>query len=267
MLREDLRQAIDTWLENEEEIVVCVDANEDVRTGPFATMMKDMGLQDIIISRHKHMSPPPATHARNEHDTPIDAIYSTIDIPEDTDIKCGFLAFGDGLPGDHRCLWVDFPYQIIFGYNPPHLAGVNVPRLIVQDPRARRHYHREVISAYTDENIFDKATELRRLVSQREQHDKIQALHKELLIATRRIRLRAAKICRKKKTGAIPWSPEFQKLMDTRTLWTLVVKKKKRVRMSSRKIRRLMKITGIPDAFQVSLDEAVQTSQCSTPRI
>jgi hypothetical protein len=253
LLQDDLEQAISQWLGANEDLIICLDANEDVRSGKLTSMLRAQGLVDLILSRHKDLSPP-ATHARNQQDTPIDAIFTTLDVT--ADIKCGYTPFGMGLPGDHRQLWADIPFEVIFGYNPPNINSINAPRLLVQDPRCRKKYHDHVLAGFADHNIMQRTSLLREKVKSKAPVPEIKAIHHAILVDSYRIRRRAAKKCRRKRKGAIPWSPELQLLFDIRQLWTLIVKKKKRVRMSSKQIRRLMAQCNNTDAFQVTLEEA-----------
>ena len=253
LLQEDLARAISDWLEANEDLIICLDANEDVRTGQLTSMLRAHGLADLILSKHKDLSPP-ATQARNQHDIPIDAIFTTLDITED--IKCGYTPFGEGLPGDHRQLWADIPFEVIFGYNPPNINSINAPRLLVQDPRCRKKYHDFVLEGFADHNIVERSNGLREKVKAKAPTHEIKSLHHAILVDSYRIRRRAAKKCRKKKKGAIPWSPQLQLLFDERELWTLITKKRKKVRMNNQQIRRLMAKCNNSDAFQVTLEEA-----------
>jgi hypothetical protein len=254
LLQEDLSQAIESWIAQSEDLVICLDANQDVRTGALSQMFATHGLHDIILTKHLSQASPPATHAMNQQAKPIDAIFTTLDLT--SDIRCGYMPFGDGLPGDHRLLWVDLPFQIMLGHNPPHLNSINAPRLVVQDPRCRQRYHRYVLNGFSDHQVFAKSRQLRSMVAQKAPVEDIKKVHHEILVTSYSIRRKAAKKCRKKRKGAIPWSPQLQKLFDERKLWTLIIKKLKRVRTSSRKLRRLMVKVGNSDAFQISLEEA-----------
>ena len=254
VLRDDLKIAITSWLEDQEDLVICLDANEDVRSGPLTTMLRQLGLQDIILTKHMPGGPPPATQAMNQQDKPIDAIFTTMD---PSAVKCGYSAFGEGLPGDHRTLWVDFPFTTIFGNNPPNLNRVYAPRLNVQDPRVVKKYCKEVTHAYQDNGVAELGRKLREETANKDV-ELAQETHQILEPLVYRLRMEVGSCIRKKKMGAIPWSPEMQKHFDARNLWTLVVKKKKRVRMSTRKIRRLMKKCFNKDAFDIDLATAQQ---------
>ena len=71
------------------------------------------------------------------------------------------------------------------------------------------------------------------------------------------VRQNVEKHIRKLKTGGIPWSPRLQLYRDKIELWEMVVKKRRHVRTSTSKIKRLMKKTMTPDALRTPLDHAV----------
>ncbi|CAJ1945733.1 unnamed protein product [Cylindrotheca closterium] len=78
-------------------------------------------------------------------------------------------------------------------------------------------------------------------------------------------------ICRKAEArwqrvtnGAVPWSPQIQNFWDRQSLWKLLLKGRKQCRVSSRKIRRLMKKTKLPDAWKkttVELEKALRNDR------
>ena len=58
---EDLDKEIKRWLEQEEELIIMLDANEDVRKGSTANWMKKWGLREAIMTRHGKNAPPTYT--------------------------------------------------------------------------------------------------------------------------------------------------------------------------------------------------------------
>ena len=51
-----------------------MDHNEDVRTGPLAVKLQELGMIDSILTLYS-ASPPPAIFNRNKTRTPIDALW------------------------------------------------------------------------------------------------------------------------------------------------------------------------------------------------
>jgi hypothetical protein len=71
------------------------------------------------------------------------------------------------------------------------------------------------------------------------------------------VRTGAEKKCQKLKMGKDQWSPKLQILRDTIFLWKLVIKKKKRQKVSSRLLRRTSKKAGIYNPVSSSLEQAI----------
>ncbi|CAJ1943883.1 unnamed protein product, partial [Cylindrotheca closterium] len=78
------------------------------------------------------------------------------------------------------------------------------------------------------------------------------------------IRRKAEARCRRVTNGAVPWSPQIQNFWDRQSLWKLLLKGRKQCRVSSRKIRRLMKKTKLPNAWKkttVELEKALRNDR------
>jgi hypothetical protein len=130
ILQADICQALDSWVQNGEHVVLMLDANQDIQSGSLSKAFIERGLQEAIISRHDELNPPVPTYNRGSN--PIDGIFTTLDI---TQARSGYLAFGEGLESDHRVAWLDIPYEVAFGHNPPHLHKLEPSRLSLQDPQ------------------------------------------------------------------------------------------------------------------------------------
>ena len=130
-LIEDLRKAVKQWIEDGEHLIIGMDANKDVRTGKLTKMLCKQGLHNAILSKHPHIGSV-TTCERTEKDLPIDAIMTTFNTNDR--IQAGYLAFDKGTPGDHRTLWMDIPFKLIFVNNPPHIQGVDAIPVAVKDP-------------------------------------------------------------------------------------------------------------------------------------
>ena len=75
-MMEDFEQAVSSWVEAGERIVIMMDANSDVRDGELATMLKPLGFKEQITFRHGPNEPPPGTHETNTSGRPIDGIWT-----------------------------------------------------------------------------------------------------------------------------------------------------------------------------------------------
>ena len=244
--KKDFKPALSEWLDNGDELVVSIDANQDVRKGRLQRMFKSLGLHNAITTRYPHL-PMPATHARNNNSKPINAIFTTINDP---DMRCGYLPFQEAFPGDHRPMWINIPKRTAWGQNPPHLFKPTSIGMSTNDPHLRQAYRKRVMIGYQQNNVVNKAAKLRQMVADNAPVEVIAQAHEELYDLNLSIRN-----LRKKRMGKVEWSPHHQLFRDRRHFWTMVVKKLKKVRMNKRYLLRLMKKACITGTLDVALDE------------
>jgi hypothetical protein len=182
ILQTDLCRALDTWLAAGEHIVLMLDANQDIRTDKLGRAFQSLGLKEAIISKHIDFHPPVPTQQTGSRT--IDGIFTTLDL---SDARCGYLAFGDGLESDHRMAWLDIPFEVAFGHNPPHLHKANPSRLSLEDPRFVARYHRQVIDGFETHQVFDKVDTLCKMVKDNAPLASIIDLYDTIAMLTRRI--------------------------------------------------------------------------------
>ena len=138
-------------------------------------------------------------------------------------MRCGYLAFGQGLPGDHRTAWIDLPLRELLGYNPPDLHRVYPPDLVVGDPRVRDKYNKKVLELLAKTKTAQKAAQLREMVKDNLQNpddpphtiEEVDALHLQINNERRDMGWKAAHKLRKKHTGAHPYTPKGKRLLAT----------------------------------------------------
>jgi hypothetical protein len=109
----DLCNEIDTWLEQGDQLIVALDANEELRRGPVSTAFKQRNLREVLLSRHGHNAPPTTDNGS----AVIDGIWATPAIGIE---RGGYLAGGEAIPRtNHRCLWMDVTYETLYGHAIP----------------------------------------------------------------------------------------------------------------------------------------------------
>ena len=135
--REDILQQlythIQTWMTNGEHIILCMDANEDIRDNRIRQFHLSLNLTEAILAKHKN---PPATCDKNSQRQPIDAIWVS---PGLQPVASGYLPFGKGCPSDHRLLWTELVKDTFLG-GAPKLAIPKPRRLRASDPRMVKKY-------------------------------------------------------------------------------------------------------------------------------
>jgi hypothetical protein len=258
-MMEDFGKTLLLWSERGGKIIVFADSNDDIRTGAVNDMFLQYSLKEHITRRHGNRRPLPSTHIRNTSCKPIDGIWSNIN---DSEFKCGYYPFGEGIPGDHRTTWIRIPKKIVYGRNPPHIYRMHITDLPTSDPRITKKYNSNIKKDMKARKIQPKIKLLRELIYNATNTDKpsygeITELYEELATFRQVTGIRALKRLRHKHTGAIPHSPEMTRLFDHKCLWYRVLMKRKNPQMGSKQIRRLMKKFNNTDAFDIPEKEVI----------
>ena len=158
---EDFKAEVTSWTSANEKVVIRMDANSDVRTGHLANMLRSLGFEEQITFRHARNGPPPATHIANTKGVPIDGIWTNF---AHGTMRCGYMAFHEGLPSDHRTAWIDLPMHEMLGYRPPDIHRRKPPNLIDSDPCIRKQCNRRVHRTLLKQGTMDKVKALRQMV-------------------------------------------------------------------------------------------------------
>ena len=124
---QQLHALVTNWMTEGEEIILCMDANDDTRQHRIKQFSNSLGLSDTILSRHTN---PPATCDKNNQRQPINTILIT---PGLNPVSSGYLPYGKGCPSDHRVLWFDIIKDTFLGQS-PKLATPKPRRLKASDP-------------------------------------------------------------------------------------------------------------------------------------
>ena len=90
---EDLRDEIKKWKDEGDQIILLMDVNEDINSGPIKMWMQELQLREAITSQHGGNE---ATYNRGSK--AIDGIFTSASI---NSIRSGYLPFGT-FPSDHR---------------------------------------------------------------------------------------------------------------------------------------------------------------------
>jgi hypothetical protein len=229
-----------------EQIILGIDANEDIRVGSFSRIMKEIGLTEICTHKHGTLAPP--TYARGS--TPIDAIFVSSTLKES---KCGYLP----VVCDHRILWIDIPIQIALGRDIPTSAGRCPQRLKLQDPRVVNKYVSVLTETLQSNNVLSRLKTLQQSIQESltdaELHE-YNALDDLRLKAIKK----ADRKCRHLRMGQVPYSPQLVMAWNKLKAWQLLLKKRKGRRVNSRYLQRSLKKAGIKDWTLLPVEEVVE---------
>ncbi|CAJ1940606.1 unnamed protein product [Cylindrotheca closterium] len=207
-------------------------------------------MEEAILKRH----PPTATHQQNQSNVSIDGIFTTSGVPV---LAGGYYAFGEFVEADHRALWIDIDLNTALGNFTPQGSTFKPRKLTLLDKRSVRRYLQLAHLGYEEYDIPSRHTKLnQRIESNGRQMSfslarKYNCLHRQMYM----VRRHAEDNCRTTSSGKVPWSPKLQGFWDRLSLWKLLLKGRKRCRVSSRKVRRLMKKTRLCTAWKKTTDE------------
>ena len=245
---EDLCAEVLRWMEEGDQILLGMDINDNVTLQSVRQPFRDIGLEEVIT--HRHQGPVPSTYNRGL--APIDGIFASSTLQ---DVSCGYLAFGDGVPSDHRCLWIDIPYSIAFGHDIPPCVKPSARRLKCTDPRTVKQYLDYYEAFVKQHHLAERAFSLQTraayplAAAEADEWESIDTLRIQGM-------LQAEKQCRKLRQGTIAWSPELQQSINTVTAWQLVCRSLRGVKVNSKFLHRSCAQAGIPAAPRSTLTDA-----------
>ena len=149
----DFWRALDKWIDDGEQLVICGDWNRDVRDEAFVEEFVSRNLHPAVTGKHD-ASKAPETY--NGGRLPIDEIFisSTLSLKH-----AGYLEHGSS-NGDHRPLWVDIHKQSALGDKFPDLPCFQARRLKCSDPRIVKKYSKILNEFYLRHNMYAKCIQL-----------------------------------------------------------------------------------------------------------
>ena len=258
---EDLGRHIQKWIRQQEQIIMGIDLNEDTWDSSAAETIENWGMKNILKQHHPNKQKV-ATCNKNHRNIPIDAIWTTPGIDCN---QCGMLGFGQLDQGrvDHRLLWVDIDEQSIFGFKPPPPAKRPSHGIPLRDPKLVKKINRRVTAErkrnHIPQRLFAleaKAQNGQFTTADIQQFESL--LHKDYVI-----RQKARKKCIKFYAGKTPYSDVIGNNRKELHLWSLILQHRKKRRIDTRKLRRLMRQTGQGNALQLTEAEATtKEKQC-----
>jgi hypothetical protein len=134
---EDLRDEVLKWKHLGDSLVLCGDINADVLSPEIVSFFSQLGLHNLIFSKHNSASAP-STMERNRSGIGIDGIWAS---PHLTLLNGGYLDIGD-FPGDHRPIWFELSLNDAFGRDRPNIWKPQARRLQLRDPQCVRRYRK-----------------------------------------------------------------------------------------------------------------------------
>ena len=236
-------------------IVIMLDANEDVENGEFNNMMQGLGLRNGVSARIN--STMPATHHRGSR--PISAIYCSRNLVV---TRSGILPIGMGVRGDHRNIYLDVQTKSLMGGDMYMVIPPPMRKLKLNDSRIYLCFIKLVKKHLISNNVMQLANQLYNRSTYPATVEMIKDMEKIDEQMGRAIQ-HGLKKCRKLRTGEIPFSALFNTLSRTNRLWHLTFKKKKGQKISNTTIRRLSKQVGISNPLGHPMKEVINQMRIS----
>ena len=217
-----------------------MDVNDNVRTGDVNTMLQIQGLSEAHAAQHPHM-PTQSTCNKNTQGIPVDGIWAS---PSLDCLAAGYYGYGEVLMGktDHRAIWADFSYESALGFKPPEPVYKVPQRLTLTDPRVVRKYNKVLLQEHRRQKLGRRAFDLQAAIP-----NGLTTVHKQEYETLAHLdmcaRKHANKKCRKLRMGYLEYSDTLKIARGAIDLWERVDRKRNGIQASTKKIRRLMRLT------------------------
>ena len=222
-------------------VVLGMDANNNVRDGKVTKSLMEIGMYKAVVSNYGGESVS-ATCAINKQRKPIDSIWTS---PGFTVLRCGFLSFHNvyGFQSDHRLIWADICNEDLLGHRPQHIYRAPRSKVRSNDPDIREKYIQRCLEKYGCEDVIN---DFQTLVSFCQQtpdgediRDEIICLHAALTTKIEKIQMEVDNSIGQFFTGAIPWLPTLQVHCNRIDYWHRVLCIKTGVLISKNAIKKL----------------------------
>ena len=145
---EDLCSQLLQWQDRGDVIILALDGNQNLHTGPIARMLATVGLFDVQHTMHPDT---PCVPTYKGGKNTIDGIFASSSLIIG---NSGWLAFGENI-GDHQVLWWDIPQTTLIGEEIYKIARPQVRRLN-NDPCAQKKYCDKLETYFTNHKIQER---------------------------------------------------------------------------------------------------------------
>ena len=116
-------------------VIIGMDANNDVRRGKITKSLEEIGMFKTIMKFHKDKGTP-ATFTTNKNFKVIESIWTS---PGIHILCCWFFSFHDllGFDSNHRLIWADICNQLLYGHKPQKIFWAPAYKVKSNDPAIR----------------------------------------------------------------------------------------------------------------------------------
>ena len=226
----DLSSSMDEWIETGDQVIIMGDWNMDTRDLSLVNFFKEHGMHEVLLAKHGQSAPATC----NMGSSPIDGIWATIGLEISNG---GFCNFEEGLPGNHRTLWIDLTYQQAFGHRQPAITRKAARRLQMSDPRVMKKYIKYRKAHARKHNLRRKHIATEKQATYPADPTSNQSYEANDAITVEGMH-EAERKCRRFRGGGVPWSPVVEAGRRQIALVRALIKRREGKRISSSLIRR-----------------------------
>ena len=253
LLLNDLAEEIEKFQNKGDNIIIGMDANENVKGRRLKRFMDKLNLKDAVLSLHGEECP--STTESSDSNKPVDIIMCSVTL---NPVYAGYDPDG-GCSSDHSWVWADFDPKELFGTDHQDYHQF-VCKLNTDDPRLAKTYTSESLKIIRKEKLEEELEKLMTIPAGSFSQDEIKKFD-DIVKRTTCIRNQVTARLRHIYRGNIDWSPAWREAQDKKHLWWLVWQRRRiqakqiKGRIGIKKIRRLMVKYKISDALTISTKE------------
>jgi hypothetical protein len=248
----DLLAAIRCWRAAGDRIILFIDSNEHIVTGPLSRRLThaSIGLSEITHKFWMH-GQEPNTHFRGSQ--PIDGIYVSPEIEVGSFLS---LSFHEGV-GDHRTMIVDFSTASMIGHHQGHIVRPTSRRLTTKQPSSVTNYNSTLLTLLTAHRIPERLRSISAEAVTGPVNDMLRDKAENLFNEVKQYRIGAEHSCRKILKPHSPFSLPVKYWYDRIHTFRDLIKLKQgnNRRMGKSRILRSAKRLHIPNAATLSIDD------------
>ena len=257
MLLVDLQKNINEKLQEGCEILVCIDANEQMEDDKsrIKKFSMELGLIDIATARFAH---PPPTFVRKKTANRIDFLLCTSVVYENIEAYGMAPLEYERTLGDHRAQYVDINTESLLGLTSIDNSSASSRRLRSTDPKCINKYIDKLRKNFKTHNIHKRMKKL--VLSLKEingmtkcQQEQYEALDRDVF----RLCINAEKQIKIMRFQQHAWSPSMEAAAKTIQHWRRRQKAKKENKNNTHKLILFARSIGIEDDESKS-DEDIQ---------
>jgi hypothetical protein len=214
----DLKQQLHKWKQQTYEIILMIDANENIgsKTSGLTEIVVQLNMADMITLHHGTDNEP-NTHLRGSKR--IDYILGTQRVQECCSFS-GILPFHNGYASDHRPIYASINMDKLMSDSITTLDSQAIRLISKATPRERLQLIHLVDEHYQAHNIYQRLNDLDQISEEswqpenQEEYEACDTQHITGLVAAEK------KVCRPK---LYPWSPSFRDAANLKAIWSIML--------------------------------------------